>query len=391
MKFLPYGRQFLDADDIAAVTQVLNSDYLTTGPAVDAFEAALADRLKVGHAVACSSGTAALHLSYMALDLGPGDRVIVPSMTFSATAATALLLGAEVTLADVDPRSGLMRPEHVLAALGDNPRDGKTVVAPVHLNGQCAPPGALAALAQDHGFMVVEDACHALGTTYGAEALPIGGCRHSQMACFSFHPVKTIAMGEGGAITTNDGDLAVRLRALRSHGQSRDPATLKDPSGRDQPWYYEIQELGLNYRASDLHCALARSQLDKLPRFVARRRQLVRLYDQALARLAPLVSPVARQADCTAAWHLYAVLIDFATAKRNRAQVMEALRDQGVGSQVHYIPLHRQPVYAERNGPISLPGAERYYDQVLSLPLFVGMEDGDVDRVVTALSQALDL
>jgi dTDP-4-amino-4,6-dideoxygalactose transaminase len=243
---------------------------------------------------------------------------------------------------------------------------------------------------------VVEDAAHAVGTTYGGNAqAQVGDCRYSRMAVFSFHPVKTIAMGEGGAVTTNDSALRERLTRLRSHGMVRDPATFEnrdlafDADGHANPWYYEMPEPGYHYRATDIQCALGLSQLHKLDRFAERRRHLMARYRDLLAPLAPLVRLAPAPTDCVPAWHLCTLLIDFAAVGTSRAQVMAALRARGIGSQVHYIPVHLQPYYRRRYGELRLPGAESYYARCLSVPLFPGMADGDVDRVVDALATAL--
>lgn len=398
---LPYGRQTIEDDDVAAVAAALRAEFLTTGPAVEAFERAFAERAGALHAVVCSSGTAALHLAVMALGIGPGDWVVVPSMTFLASANVARLVGAEVQFSDVDPDRGLMTEDALRDALAAAERAGRNVVAvmPVHLSGRTAPLAALSAICEPRKIPLLEDACHALGSTHEVACAPaarIGDGRYGRLAAFSFHPVKTIASGEGGMVTTNDGSLAERMRRLRSHGMIRHPAALRDRAlgfdadGVANPWYYEMEELGLNYRLPDILCALGLSQLARLDRFVARRRDLAAQYDRALASLAPHVRPVPPVADCNPALHLYAVLIDFAAVGRSRRRVMEGLRARGVGTQVHYIPVHRQPYYRERYGLLDLPGADAYYERELSLPLFPGMRDEDVVRVVESLEAVLE-
>ncbi|MBF0623883.1 MAG: UDP-4-amino-4,6-dideoxy-N-acetyl-beta-L-altrosamine transaminase [Magnetococcales bacterium] len=398
LPFLPYGRQLIEADDVAAVAAALQSGWLTTGPAVTAFETALARTVSCRHAVVCANGTAALHLTALALGLGPGDAVIVPAVTFLATANAARFVGAEVRFADVDPDTGLMESRHLEEAWQRDGPGAVKAVFPVHLNGQCVALPELWDQARARGVPLVEDACHALGTTYAGPdgvARAAGGCHHSTLGVFSFHPVKTVAMGEGGAITTNDDRLAQRLRLLRSHGMHQNPMEFRhpqwalDPDGQPNPWYYEMAEVGYNYRASDLHCALGCSQLHKLPRLAARRRELAALYDRLLAPLAPLVRPIPRQPGNVPVWHLYVVRIDFATLGRHRGAVMQALRDRGIGTQVHYLPLHRQPYYRQRYGELDLPGAWAYYRQVLSLPLFPAMENADVERVVEELGRVM--
>lgn len=395
-EFLPYGKQAIDVDDLDAVRRVLQGDWLTTGPAVDEFEVALRERVGARHAMACSSGTAALHLAALALGLGEGDRVIVPSMTFLATANAVRYVGAEVVFADVDPNSGLMRLEDVEAAA--RRADGPVkAVFPVHLNGQTVDMNALSGLARDCGWRVVEDAAHALGSErdLAGRTWRTGDCRGSDMTIFSFHPVKTVTMGEGGAVVTNDDVLADRVQVFRNHGMVREPGRFVDreaafdPRGAANPWYYELQMLGFNYRASDIHCALGTSQLRKLDGFLRRRRELVDIYDQAIASLAPQVVPVSRVGAERPGWHLYAVLVDFAACDTHRAAVMHALRERGIGTQVHYVPVHRQPYYRHRYGDIPLPGAEYYGARELSLPLYPAMRDDDVHRVVETLREIL--
>ena len=397
--YLPYGRQCIDDDDIEAVAAVLRSDYLTTGPVVEAFEAKLAEITAAGHAISVSSGTAALHIAALALDLEPGDVVVVPTMTFLATANAALYAGAEVVFADVDPATGLLTPETLEDALSRAGNRARAVM-PVHINGQTADMPALAHVAGDAGLKIVEDACHALGgshTRADGSMTPIGSGACSLMSVFSFHPVKTIAMGEGGAITTNDADTAARLRILRNIGMTRDPAAFQLPDqafaadGAPNPWYYEMPVLGFNYRASAIHCGLGLSQLKKLPRFVEKRSRLLARYHELLAELAPLVEPLPTVPGCMPAWHLAVVRIDFPEAGVSRADVMRALHERGVGTQVHYIPVHRQPYYRQRYGELNLPGANAYYDSVLTLPLFETMTMDDVEHVVTSLASVLEV
>lgn len=385
MSLLPYGRQTIDDDDVAAVAEALRADFLTTGPQVAAFEAEFAQAVGAPHAVACSNGTAALHLAMLALGVGEGDVCIVPSITFLATANCARYVGAEVVFADVDPASGLMTPDTLAEALARAKGRRVRAVLPVHLRGDVCDLPALAALAAQAGAVLVEDSPHALGSTrdFGEGPEAVGNGRHGTMATFSFHPVKTIATGEGGMVTTADAALAERLRSLRSHGMVR-------PAGAD-PWWYEMPEPGFNYRLPDILCALGRSQLRKLPAFAARRRALGARYETLLAPLAPLVRPASVQPGCDPVLHLMTVLIDFEAAGVSRRQVVEALAARGIGSQVHYIPVHTQPYYRQRYGALDLPGAQAWYARCLSLPLFPAMEDGDVERVAAALGEVLGL
>jgi UDP-4-amino-4,6-dideoxy-N-acetyl-beta-L-altrosamine transaminase len=382
--FLPYGRQSIDDSDIAAVAAVLRSDWLTTGPAVDAFEADFAAKTDARHAIACSNGTTALHLALAGLDVGPGDVCIVPAITFMATANAAIYCGADIVFADVDAQTGLMTPDTLRQAIGRVSGGRLRAVLPVHLAGQCEDMAAIAGIADAAGAVVVEDACHALGTSWRGR--PVGSCEHSQAACFSFHPVKTIAAGEGGMVTTNDAALASRLRRLRSHGIERDPARMEQ--GQDEPWWHEMQELGWNYRLCDVQAALARSQLARLDAFAARRKALAAAYDGLLAEH-KLVKALVRTPDCDPCLHLYPVRIDFAGADTDRATIMKALQARGIGSQVHYIPVPSQPWYRRRYGDQTPPGAAGYYQQTLSLPLFTDMAEDDPARVVAALDAVL--
>jgi UDP-4-amino-4,6-dideoxy-N-acetyl-beta-L-altrosamine transaminase len=400
LPMLPYGQQSIDDDDVAAVSAALRSEFLTTGPLVEEFERAFAKSVGARFAASCSSGTAGLHMAAIALRLGPGDAVIVPSLTFLATANAVRYVGAEVSFADVDLETGLLLPEQLKKAFAEA-ADRKLKVRsifPVHYAGQATSPAALRATLDSLGradVTIVEDACHAIGTevTSDGHTNSIGGCDGSVMAVFSTHPVKTLTTGEGGVVTTNDPSLDRRLRRARNHGMVRESAEFKnsnlafDADGRPNPWYYEMHEPGFNYRASAIHCGLGLSQLAKLPRFLDRRRQLVARYDKLLAPLAPRIRPLGRRKDCNAGWHLYVARIDFNSIGKSRAQVMRALAACGIGTQVHYIPVHLQPYYRERYQTGPLPDAELLYQSLLSLPLFPAMADYDVDRVVTALSE----
>jgi UDP-4-amino-4,6-dideoxy-N-acetyl-beta-L-altrosamine transaminase len=395
MNFLPYGRQVIEDDDIAAVVQALRSDYLTTGPRVAEFEQALAAATNAKHAIACSNGTAALHLAARALNLGPGTTTIVPAVTFLATANAVRLNGGDVVFADVDPDTGLMRASDLEDALS-RCENSASAVFNVHLAGQCGDVVGVHAVARDHGLRIVDDACHAIGTSY-SRTNRIGDNAYADLSCFSFHPVKTIALGEGGAITTNDSALAGIIARDRTHGMTRDPndfvqrTEALDPRDEANPWYYEMESPGLNYRIPDILCALGTSQLKKLDRFAARRRELVAIYDKALAEFSPHVKLLARTPGVTPAWHLYIALIDFAALGVDRAAVMRRLTAQGIGTQVHYLPVYRQPYYREFDPTLKLRGADEYYRRTLSLPLFPAMTDEDPARVVRALGEALGL
>ncbi len=396
--FLPYGRQLIEDDDIAAVTEALRGDLLTTGPYVARFESALSRNVNGSHSVVCANGTAALHMAARALKLGAGTKVIVPSITFLATASAPHLNGAEIVFADVDPESGLMRPQDLNDAIA---RAGRAdAVFNVHLNGQCGAIEEISVVARDAGLKIVDDACHAIGAAFVAKdgtVSQIGSNTFCDLTVFSFHPVKTIAMGEGGAVTANDAEFAKRLLLARNHGMTRDPDDFVhevdafDASGVANPWYYELIEPEFNWRANDIQCALGLSQLGKLGRFVARRRALAAAYDNMLAPFAPVLRPLGRAKSCLPAWHLYVVRIDFGAAGIDRARLMHALKANGIGTQVHYAPVHRQPYYARRYGALALPGADKYYAQALSLPLSAAMSEDDVARVVETLVRELGL
>ncbi|HET7086165.1 MAG TPA: UDP-4-amino-4,6-dideoxy-N-acetyl-beta-L-altrosamine transaminase [Rhizomicrobium sp.] len=390
-EFLAYARQVIGEDDIAAVAEVLRGDWLTTGPAVEAFEAALAEAVGAKHAIVCNSGTAALYIAARAADLKEGDAVIVPSITFLATASANVLAGLEVVFADVDPQTGLMGVAEAQAAL-DRAGGRAKAIYPVHLAGRVQDPMALQAFADANGLVVIEDACHALGTVYG-NGFKVGACAHSQASCFSFHPAKTIAMGEGGAVTTNCDALARQAQIMRNHGMTRAGEDFRNrelafaDNGQPNPWYYEASSISHNFRASDINCALGASQLKKLDSFVAARRRLMSLYEEALAPLAPRVQFIPGVPGDAIGWHLCQILADFSGT--DRGTVMERLRARGIGTQVHYIPVHLQPFYQARHPGLDLPGAQRFYDRTLSLPLYPAMSGADVRRVADALTEIL--
>jgi UDP-4-amino-4,6-dideoxy-N-acetyl-beta-L-altrosamine transaminase len=396
--FLPYGRQSIDEDDIAAVSSALRGDLLTTGPLVEKFERMLARIVGARDTVACSSGTAALYIAARALGIGPGHTVVVPAITFLATASAPHLAGAEIVFADVDPESGLMRAQDLEAALERAPHNRADAVFPVHYAGQSCDMAPIAEIARTKTMKIVEDAAHALGTVWRGDdgaVQSVGAGEFSDLTVFSFHPVKTVAMGEGGAVSTNDPELLRRLKQARNHGITREPLEFKrvdasfDSTGAVNPWYYELESPGFNWRISDINCALGISQLSKLQRFINTRRSLAECYDELLAPLASLVRPLKRDPRSLTAWHIYAVRIDFEEAGIERAEVMRGMATDGIGTQVHYIPVHRQPYYAQRYGAQSLPGAERYYDSTLTLPLHPAMSEADVVRVVMSLKKQL--
>lgn len=383
MNPIPYGRQDVTAEDIAAVDAVLRSDFLTQGPEIPAFEAAVASACQVPHAVAVHSATAALHIAYLALGLGPGDIVWTSPNTFVATANAALYCGADVDFVDIDPGtlnlsvSALQRRLEDAAARGQLPR----IVTAVHFAGQSCAMREIRALGERYGFAIVEDASHAIGGRYLDE--PIGNCRYSDITVFSFHPVKIVTTAEGGMATTRDAALARRLELLRSHGITRDTSRMENPA--DGPWYYEQVDLGFNYRMTDLQAALGRSQMSRLQAYVERRHALARRYDDALRGL-PL-DIAERRADNRSALHLYPVRLHDATRRR---AVFEALRADGIGVNVHYIPVHLQPFYRRRGFDRGqFPVAEAYYDGAISLPMFPRLAEAEQDYVIERLRRQL--
>ena len=382
---IPYGRQAITDADIAAVTAVLRSDFLTQGPAVPRFEQAVAAYCGAAHAVAVNSATSALHLACLALGLGSGDWLWTSPNTFVASANCARYCGARVDFVDIDPRTYNLDPAALAAKLEAAERQGRLpkVVVPVDFAGQPCDLAAIATLARRYGFRVIEDASHAIGGRYMSE--PIGNGRHTDITVFSFHPVKLITTGEGGLATTNDPDLAARMARLRSHGISRDPTEMQ---GRIQgelegPWYYQQLELGFNYRLTDIQAALGHSQLQRLDDYVARRQHLATRYDRMLAAL-PLRLPY-RDPAHRSALHLYPVQVP-----GDRRRVFDALRQAGIGVNVHYIPVHTQPDYARfgfQSG--DFPVAEAYYERAISLPLYPLLTEVEQDQVVAALRDAL--
>ena len=380
---IPYGRQDITSEDIAAVEAVLRSDFLTQGPAVPGFEQALAAYCGAARGVAMNSATSALHVACLALGLGPGDRLWTSPNTFVASANCGLYCGAEVDFVDTDPATYNMSVAALEARLVAAAAEGRLpkVVIPVHFAGQSCEMRAIHALGQQYGFRIIEDASHAVGATYLGE--PVGNCRYSDITIFSFHPVKIITTAEGGMAMTNDPALAERMERLRSHGITRDPAAMAWDS--EGPWYYQQVELGYNYRITDLQAALGRSQLARLDDYVARRHAIAARYDAALAGL-PLTTPW-QHPDSRSALHLYPIRLHDAARRR---EVFEALRAAGIGVNVHYIPVHTQPHY-HRLGfrPGDFPEAERYYAGAISLPMFPTLTPAQQDEVVAALARVL--
>ena len=367
-EFIPYGRQSIDEEDLAAVREVLTSDFLTTGPKVAEFEDAVAQKVGAVHGVAVSNGTAALHAAYHALGLGPGDEVIVPPITFAATANAALYCGAAPVFADVSPDTLLLDPDAVAGAITTKTR----AIVGVDYAGQPCDWPRLRALADDHGIALVADGCHALGATLGGAA--VGTI--ADLTVFSFHPVKHITTGEGGMVMTDREDLARSMRVFRTHGITADPAA-RDAQGT---WFYEMTELGYNYRITDLQCALGVSQLCRMDQWLARRRTLAAAYAEAFSGV-PSIRPLGLRPGLEHAWHLYPVRVD------ERRRIFEGMRAAGIGVNVHYVPVHLHPYYRDNlgTGPGLCPVAEAAYEELLSLPMHQGLTDDQQARVVETL------
>jgi perosamine synthetase len=375
---LPYARQSVDDDDVEAIVQVLRSDWLTTGPTVDEFERRFAAFVEAEHAVAVSSGTAGLHALAHVLDIGPGDEVIVPPMTFAATANCVVYEGGTPVFADVQQDTLLLDPAAVEEKIG--PRT-KAVIG-VDYTGQPCDYDALAAVGSRHGLAIAADACHALGAAYRGRNVGL----LARLSVFSLHPVKHMTTGEGGVVTTDDEELAARMRSFRNHGITADSRTRE----LEGSWFYEIRDLGFNYRLTDLQCALGLSQLPKVPGWLARRREIAARYDDAFGDLAE-VEPLHVAEDVVHAYHLYVVRVATERLHGGRAGVFTALRAEGIGVNVHYIPVHLHPFYRERfgTGPGLCPVAEAAYERILTLPLFPRMSDGDVEDVIAAVRKVV--
>lgn len=380
-ELISYGRQTIDRADIRAVVSALKSSWLTQGPRIEEFERAFAERCGAPYAVAVSSGTAGLHLAALVAGLKKGDEAVTTPMTFAATANCVLYVGARPRFTDIDPVTINIDSAQIAGRINSKTK----AVLPVHFAGMPCTVGSKAGLFKRKDIVIIEDACHALGAEIRVDDRwrPVGSCEDADMAVFSFHPVKHITTGEGGMITTRRRDLYDKLRLLRSHGIERDPGKLTNRSEAGNPWYYEMTTLGFNYRITDFQCALGLSQLKKLSRFVAARREIAAFYDKRLSGLDHVRVPACFE-DRRSSYHLYVLRINFEALGKSRRQVMEELRKKGIGTQVHYIPVTRQPYYCSTLGERSsdYPNAEVFYQQALSIPMHPSLSKGDRSKVV---------
>jgi len=375
---LPYGRQSVNEDDIAAVANSLRSDWLTTGPTIEEFESAFAELTGTTEAVAVSNGTAALHAAMFAVDIRPGDEVIVPPMTFAASANCVVYQGGTPVFADVEAETLLLDPTKAEEKITSRT---KAIVA-VDYAGQPCDYDRLGAVANAHGLALIDDACHAVGGSY--KGRPVGSL--ADLNTFSFHPVKHFTTGEGGMITTDDSSLAQRMRTFRNHGITTDHRQRSEEGS----FFYEMVNLGFNYRLTDFQCALGLSQLRKLPAFVRRRQQIAARYDAAFSDMSA-VQPAKVRSDVSHAYHIYVVEFDLNQLTANRARIFAALRAEGLGVNIHYIPIHYHPFYRERfgTGPGLCPIAEAAYERLITLPIFSDMSDDDAEDVVEAVDKVV--
>ena len=383
-RFLPYGRQNIDQEDIQAVMKVFDGDYITQGPRIREFEEAFAVYVGAQYAVACNSGTSALHLACQALGLGDGDKLVTSPITFLASANCAQFVGADSMFVDIDPETYCMSIHELEKLLQKKNMD---VVVPVHMAGHSVDMEAIFELKKKYGFHIIEDACHALGGKY--KGTKVGSCTFSEMSIFSFHPVKHITTAEGGAVTTNDKNLYEKLSRFRNHGMHKDLGDFInrelafDNDGSPNLWYYEMPEVGHNYRITDIQCALGLSQLRKSDKFIEKRREIARKYNDNF-RENQLISVPFENENSTHAYHLYTILVDFDKLGKSRNKVMKELLEFKIGTQVLYIPVHLQPYYAKKYGYRlrDFPVSEDYYNHCLSIPMFPSLTNAEVDYVI---------
>ena len=383
---IPYARQSISKQDIDAVTEVLQSDYLTQGPVVPAFEEAVANLVGAKYAIAGNSATSMLHVACLALGVTDGDLVWTSPISFVASANCALYCGAEIDFVDVDSETVNMSPTALATKLEKAHKSNKLpkVIIPVHMGGQSCDMKSIGLLAKQYGIKVIEDASHAIGGSYDSRS--IGNCAHSDITIFSFHPVKIITSGEGGMATTQDKSLAHKLRMLRSHGITRNEIEFE--FANDGPWYYEQQELGLNYRLTDIAAALGLSQLQRIDVFINQRNRIAARYDDAFASTQVAIPHI--NSDCISAFHLYIARYDFEKSDVTRIQLFQDMKDSGVLLNLHYIPIYRQPYYSKMGfDPKMFPNTERYYKQAFSVPMYADLTEADQNMVISSLLDTL--
>ena len=391
-KQISYSSPYLTNEEIEAVVSVLNTNALSQGPVVDTFEQRSQSVFGAKYALACNSGTAALHMAYSALGVSPSAGVITSPITFLSTANAAKFCGAPVHFADVDPITGLVTLEKIKKSVEEASFPVR-VIAPVHLGGQVCEMEAIRNYANSIGAFIVEDACHAplaMYTDAEKKVFMVGACHHSDVATFSLHAIKHITTGEGGLLLTNCNDILRKSKLLRSHGLTRDSKEFKNPLEGQSPHYYEMQSLGWNYRISDINCALAITQLEKLKKNITRRQKIAERYINKLIDLPHVELPnVSFENGCSNAWHLFILLIDFEKLGKSRAHLMSQLKEQGIETQVHYIPLYKQPYYQNSMKGYSFPGAEAYYERCLSIPMYFGLSDDEIDYICQKLHELI--
>lgn len=374
MKIIPYGRQWVDASDIREVIKVLKSDWLTQGPKIKEFEDALCKYTGVKYAVAVSSGTAALHISCLAANIKRGDEVITSPITFVASANSILYCGGKPVFADIQKDTVNIDPEEIKKKINSNTK----AIIPVHFAGHPCDLEEIKEIAEKHNLLIIEDASHALGAEY--KNLKIGSCKYSDMTIFSFHPVKHITTGEGGAVLTNQKDLYQRLLLFRNHGITKEKEKMTKFDG---PWYYEMHELGFNYRMTDFQCALGISQLKKLEKYIERRRELVSIYNKELSKIDKITLPVEKPY-VKSSWHIYYIRLKDASKRR---LIFEELQKSNIGVQIHYIPVYLQPYYQKNFGYKigDCPKAEDYYQSTITLPLYPKMMNSEIQYIINIL------
>lgn len=386
MTYIPYGRQDISKEDLQSVVKVLESDWLTQGPNIEEFEQAVADYCGAKYAVAVNSATSALHIACMAASVGPGDWLWTTPNTFVASANCGRYCGADVDFVDIDRQTYNLSTAALEAKLQAEKLTGNLpkVVIPVDFSGQSCDMEAIAALAKQYNFTIIEDASHAIGGSY--KGAKIGSCQYSDMTIFSFHPVKIVTTCEGGMVMTNRRDLYDKLIRLRSHGITRDPEMMNDEA--HGPWYYQQVELGYNYRITDVQAALGISQMKRIDTFVDRRSAIARRYTEELAGL-PLILPCQNES-VKSAWHLYVIQVDDNICKKNRKQIFEELRAKGIGVNVHYIPVHTQPYYKNRGfGYGDFPISEQYYERAISIPVYYKLTDEEQSYIIRSLYEVV--